>query len=76
MAGFLNSHGRIRIIGADDSGKPLGFERDIRTLSRNDVDGFQQTLVQVLVNHLGADVAAGVRVHLAKVGEGHCARER
>lgn len=53
VAGFLNSHGGILIIGADDSGKPLGLERDMRTLSRKDVDGFQQTLVQVLVNHLG-----------------------
>lgn len=56
------------MIGVDDFGRPLGLEKDIRTLQRKDLDGFQQALVQVLVSYLGADVAAAVRFHLAKIG--------
>jgi len=68
VAGFLNSHGGILVIGVDDFGRPLGLERDIRTLQRKDTDGFQQALVQVLVSYLGADIAAAVRFHMAKIG--------
>jgi hypothetical protein len=68
VAGFLNAHGGLLVIGADDHGTPLGLDKDIATLGRKDLDGFQQTLVQVLATHLGGDVAASVRIHLTKVG--------
>lgn len=68
VAGFLNAHGGLLVIGADDDGKPLDLAADIATLGRKDLDGFQQTLVQVLANYLGSDVAASVRIHLTKVG--------
>lgn len=68
VAGFLNAHGGLLIIGADDEGRPLGLDADVATLQRQDLDGFQQTLVQALATYLGGDVAASVRTHLAKVG--------
>lgn len=72
VAGFMNAHGGVLVIGVDDDGNPLGLERDLATLRRKDLDGFQQTLVTVLSSYLGTDVAASVRVHLTKVGpSGH-----
>jgi hypothetical protein len=68
VAGFLNHHGGLLVIGADDAGVPVGLERDFATLSRKDLDGFQQALVQILATYLGSDVAASVRIHLAKIG--------
>jgi hypothetical protein len=68
IAGFMNSHGGLLLVGADDQGTPLGLENDIATLQRKDLDGLQQTLVQVIVNYLGADIAAHVRIFFAKVG--------
>ena len=46
----------------------LGLDRDIETLQRKDLDGFQQMLVQVLSNYLGNDVAAAVTIHLIPAG--------
>jgi hypothetical protein len=68
IAGFLNHDGGLLVIGADDAGTPLGLDRDLETLQRKDLDGFQQTLVQVLASYLGTDVAASVDIHLTQVG--------
>jgi len=72
-AAFLNSRGGLLVIGVDDDGNPLGLERDLATLGKKqDLDGFQQSLVTVLSSYLGTDVAASVRIHLTKVGpSGH-----
>jgi predicted HTH transcriptional regulator len=70
VAGFMNAQGGVLVIGVDDDGKPLGLDRDLATLGRSDLDGFQQTLLTVLSSRLGNDVAASVRVHLTKVGPG------
>jgi hypothetical protein len=70
VAAFLNAHGGLLVIGVDDDGKPLGLDPDLATIGRKDLDGFQQALVNVLSSHLGADVAASVRIHLTKVGPG------
>src|SRR4029079_7546946 len=51
-----------------DEGQVLGLAKDLATLKRQDLDGFQQTLVQVLASYLGADVAAMARPHIAAIG--------
>jgi hypothetical protein len=68
IAGFMNSQGGTLIIGADDTGAPLGLEKDIATLDRKDLDGLQQALVRVIDNYLEADKAANVRIHFGKAG--------
>lgn len=70
VAGFMNQGGGVLIIGADDAGTPLGLDADLATLGKKDLDGFQQALVQVLVNYLGGDVAACARIHLGTAGPG------
>lgn len=68
IAGFMNQRGGLLVIGADDSGDVVGLDADIATLKRKDLDGFQQTLVNVLVGFLGKDVAAAVRIHVTGHG--------
>lgn len=68
VAGFMNAQGGKLVIGADDEGRPVGLDRDLATLGRKDLDGFQQTLVTVLASYLGTDTAASVRIHVTKVG--------
>jgi predicted HTH transcriptional regulator len=70
VAGFMNAKGGVLVIGVDDHGSPLGLDRDLATLGRKDLDGFQQSLVTVLSSHLGTDAAASVQIHLTKVGPG------
>jgi predicted HTH transcriptional regulator len=68
IAGFMNRHGGTLIIGVNDSGEPLGLDADIAMLARKDLDGFEQTLVQVVSNHLGKETAALLRFQIAKIG--------
>ena len=68
VAGFMNQRGGLLVIGADDNGTLLGLDADVATLKRKDLDGFQQTLVQVLAGFLGTNVAASVRIHIAAQG--------
>jgi predicted HTH transcriptional regulator len=68
IAGFMNSHGGTLVIGVRDDGTPLGLDKDIATLPRKDIDGFQQALVQVIAKYLGADVAAMVRICIVRIG--------
>ena len=53
ISGFLNSEGGILLIGVTDQGSICGIERDIETLNRKDIDGFEQNLIQIIQNYLG-----------------------
>jgi len=55
IAGFLNSEGGTLLIGVADDGSIYGIEQDIDSLQRNDRDGFEQGLVQVLENFIGGE---------------------
>jgi predicted HTH transcriptional regulator len=55
VAGFLNFEGGALLIGVADDGTVIGIENDMATLSRQDVDGFEQTLRQVLSDYLGPE---------------------
>jgi hypothetical protein len=68
MAGFLNAHGGSLLIGVSDDGGVGGIEADIATLSRRDLDGFQQTLRMALGKHLGIEVTPSIRVTFHKKG--------
>lgn len=67
VAGFMNSEGGTLLIGVADDGTICGIENDIRTLSRKDKDGFEQHLVQVLSNYLGAEFGAFYRIQYAEL---------
>lgn len=63
VAGFLNSQGGTLVIGVDDSGVLLGIGRDLTTLGkRQNVDGFQQSLRQVIREDLGPNALSYVEV--------------
>ena len=56
IAGFLNTKGGILLIGVQDDGSICGIEQDMVSLKkRNDIDGFQQELVQIIKNTIGID---------------------
>lgn len=48
VAGFMNSEGGTLLIGVTDDGSVCGIQNDIHSLKRQDRDGFEQHLVQVL----------------------------
>ena len=58
LAGFLNSHvGGVLLIGVADNGEILGLEKDYQTLKKPNQDGFEQLIMTVVSNGLGADLS-------------------
>ncbi|PKN61694.1 MAG: ATP-binding protein [Deltaproteobacteria bacterium HGW-Deltaproteobacteria-15] len=62
VAGFLNHEGGNLLIGVSDDGAVVGLERDYATLRRKDRDGFEQLLMRIVKDRLGADVCPLVHV--------------
>jgi len=61
-AGFLNAAGGTLVIGVDDSGVPTGLERDLHTLGKGTVDGFELFLRTLLSSAVGTDLCARMRI--------------
>ena len=53
ISAFLNTDGGTLIIGVDDDGNILGLEKDMQTLSKNNLDGFELHLRQTIKKYLG-----------------------
>ena len=58
VAGFLNAAGGTLLIGVDDAGATVGLTADYRSLRRQDRDGFELHLQQVIGRDLGEAVSA------------------
>jgi hypothetical protein len=67
VAAFLNSGGGTLVIGADDTGAPVGLERDFSTLRTPDADRFELWLRDLLATTLGKNAAALPRIRFAEV---------
>jgi hypothetical protein len=53
ISAFLNSEGGTLVIGVDDDGNILGLGKDIQTLSKQNSDGFELHLRQIIKKYLG-----------------------
>lgn len=62
IAGFLNTEGGILLIGIADDGSIYGIENDFATLKRSNRDGFEQTLMQVVINYLGTEFSKFIHI--------------
>lgn len=49
---FMNSGGGNLLVGVDDSGKPIGLEKDYSTFKDNSSDGFSQHLINMVNKYL------------------------
>lgn len=58
LAGFLNGKGGTLLIGVDDAGGAVGIAADYRTLRKQDRDGFELHLQQLVTRDLGEAAAA------------------
>lgn len=68
VAGFMNSEGGTLIIGVTDDGNAYGIENDINSLKRQDRDGFEQHLVQILSNkYLSPEFGAYYAIYFEEV---------
>jgi CheY-like chemotaxis protein len=61
IAGMMNGEGGILLIGVADDGTIVGIEKDLNTLRKSDVDGFQLALTDIVKNHLGLEFVPYIR---------------
>lgn len=69
VSAFLNSEGGILIIGVDDESNALGLEKDIETLSKKDIDGFELHLRNIIKKHLGSNFEKYLKVTFPTIDE-------
>lgn len=75
VAGFMNGHGGTLLIGVTDKGEVFGIEKDLKTLgSKQNLDGFQLWLTNLLDNALGPTAVANVELSLESFPEGTVCR--
>lgn len=62
ISAFLNTEGGQLIIGVDDNGNTLGLDKDIQTLTKKDIDGFELHLRRIIKKYLKKDFEKHVKV--------------
>ena len=55
ITGFLNTRGGTVVIGVDDEGKVLGLDPDLGTLSKSNVDGFENVFNMAFNKMIGVE---------------------
>ncbi len=69
LAAFLNTDGGTLLIGLRDDGTVLGLDSDFKTLGKKqDKDGFELALRNVLSNYLGSATSASVELTFSEHG--------
>ena len=69
ISAFLNSEGGTLVIGVDDDGNILGLEKDIQTLSKQNLDGFELHLRQIIKKYLGENFEKHLKIAFPKIEE-------
>ena len=67
VAGFMNAGGGTLIIGVDDSGNPVGLDRDLATLSKPNLDGYQLFLRNLLNAAVGTDLCTRIGIEFSMI---------
>lgn len=65
--GFLNFEGGTLLIGIDDNGEIIGIDKDISTLNKKNVDGFQQLLMSLISEYLGVEYSQYINITFENV---------
>jgi hypothetical protein len=68
VCGFLNAEGGVLLIGVEDDGQVVGIESDFTTLgTKQNTDGYELFLRQLLDDSLSAPTAPTVRIRFPEV---------
>jgi len=76
IVAFLNCDGGTLLIGVQDDGGIFGLERDISFVKGKTLDGFEQTLMNLIHAHIGAEYIQLIQVRFEIIdGKDVCAVE-
>jgi predicted HTH transcriptional regulator len=67
VAGFMNAHGGTLIIGVDDNASPVGLDRDLATLPKPNIDGYELFLRNLLSAAVSVDLCARISIEFPTV---------
>ncbi|MBN2836699.1 MAG: DUF262 domain-containing protein [Candidatus Delongbacteria bacterium] len=62
ISAFLNTNGGTLIMGVDDDGNTVGLDKDLNTLGKKNIDGFELHLRQVIQKYLGSNFEKYLKV--------------
>lgn len=71
VAGMMNRHGGVLLIGVQDNGEMAGVDDEVLLLAKPTLDRFQLELTDVLEEHLGKANLESVRVRFIKSNDRH-----
>ncbi|WP_135605536.1 RNA-binding domain-containing protein [Methanococcoides sp. NM1] len=57
IVAFLNTKGGKLILGVNDNNEIIGIEKDILTLKRKNIDGYEQRISELIDLHIGSDLS-------------------
>ena len=67
VAGFMNARGGTLLVGVDDTGHPVGLDRDLATAHRKDLDGFEAWLTTLMESALGGAATSNAHIDFPAV---------
>jgi exodeoxyribonuclease V alpha subunit len=67
ISAFMNSYGGLLVIGVDDKKNILGLEKDFKLLKKQDEDGFQLKITEIISKFIGKEFAQLVSCSFEKV---------
>lgn len=67
IAAFLNTSGGILVIGVTDDKKPLGIENDLNLLKKQNEDGFQLRITEIVSQNIGKEMAQLINVDFKEI---------
>ena len=67
VAGFMNAYGGTLVIGVDDNANPVGLDRDLATLPKPNIDGYELFLRNLLNTQLAADLCTRISIEFPTV---------
>jgi predicted HTH transcriptional regulator len=70
VAGFMNHAGGILVIGVSDDRQILGIEKDLETLTKKNLDGFQMAFKDVVKIYIGLEHLVHTHLHFENL-DGH-----
>ncbi|MFN0189228.1 MAG: helix-turn-helix domain-containing protein [Bacteroidia bacterium] len=62
IAAFMNTSGGTLVIGVADDAAIIGLEKDCQSLKQNQIDGFEQYLMNLISLSIGADSCKNIHI--------------
>jgi ATP-dependent Lon protease len=70
VAGFMNARGGTLLVGVDDHGQVAGLDHDLKTLGRQDHDGYENWLTTLLETSIGKPAISHLAVRFEQLEGG------